>query len=276
MIISNQEFALNALKQIGYYRFTGYAIQFRKEKNNSDYQENVKFENVLSIYEADEELRQLLRFYIEKCEVFYKTLISNEFSFIKCMEEPHNQHYEEKNYYNKESFAKILESLEKEKQYNKDSLMVTHHYEKYNGEMPFWVMVEIMSFSNLSKLFKCMYINDKTEICKNLNVNYLTLENHLHCLTVLRNKCAHGSRLYNATFNPPAKFTSEFYRRNKSLRNNTLFAYILVLMKRLPNRTDRIELYNSLNVILEKYRNDVDLSLLGFPENYDKVLKNII
>ena len=32
-----------------------------------------------------------------------------------------------------------------------------------------------------------------------------TLENHLHCLSVLRNKCAHTARMYNTDFNPPAK-----------------------------------------------------------------------
>lgn len=38
-----------------------------------------------------------------------------------------------------------------------------------------------------------------------------TLENHLHCLSVLRNKCAHAARMYNMNFNPPAKFTTFFF-----------------------------------------------------------------
>ena len=41
-----------------------------------------------------------------------------------------------------------------------------------------------------------------------------TLENHLHCLSVLRNKCAHAARMYNTDFNPPAKFTSSFLRKH--------------------------------------------------------------
>ena len=35
-----------------------------------------------------------------------------------------------------------------------------------------------------------------------------TPENPLHCLSVLRNKCAHAARMYNTDFNPPAKFTT--------------------------------------------------------------------
>jgi abortive infection bacteriophage resistance protein len=41
-----------------------------------------------------------------------------------------------------------------------------------------------------------------------------TLENHLRCLPVLRNKCAHAARMYNTDFNPTAKFTASFLRNN--------------------------------------------------------------
>ena len=47
-----------------------------------------------------------------------------------------------------------------------------------------------------------------------------TLENHLHCLAVLRNKCAHAARMYNTDFNPPAKFTTSFLRKHPEIKNN--------------------------------------------------------
>ena len=52
--------AENILKEINYYRFTGYALQFRKNKSNSDLIENCDFEKILKIYKFDEELRVLL------------------------------------------------------------------------------------------------------------------------------------------------------------------------------------------------------------------------
>ena len=70
--------------------------------------------------------------------------------------------------------------------------------------MPLWVMVELMSFSNISKLYSSMYISEKETIAQAVGIKYKTLENHLHCLSVLRNKCAHAARLYNTEFNPPA------------------------------------------------------------------------
>ena len=53
-----------------------------------------------------------------------------------------------------------------------------------------------------------MYYSEKDAIVHMVGVGRDTLENHLHCLSVLRNKCAHAARMYNTDFNPPAKFTT--------------------------------------------------------------------
>ena len=73
-----------------------------------------------------------------------------------------------------------------------------------------------------------MYISEQNKIAKAVGIGRETLENHLHCISVLRNKCAHAARLYNTEFYPPARFTSEFLRKNSEVRNNSLFAYTLV------------------------------------------------
>lgn len=42
---------------------------------------------------------------------------------------------------NKAGHKKIIESLHREENYNKDSLIVKHHREKYENKMPLWVCV---------------------------------------------------------------------------------------------------------------------------------------
>ena len=37
MVISDREEAKDILKKVNYYRFTGYALQFRKDPSGSDY-----------------------------------------------------------------------------------------------------------------------------------------------------------------------------------------------------------------------------------------------
>ena len=208
--INNCKHATDILTFVNYYRLTGYALQFRVSENESLYTGNISFDDVYNIYKADEHLRNLLRLYIEKAEIYYRTQIAYGFAISKCTVPPYDQHYNENNFYDKDGYNRVMENFGREKDYYKDSLIVKHHKDKYSGKMPIWVMVELMSFSGLSKLYKSMYISEKSEIAKAIGVNYTTLENHLHCLSVLRNKCAHGARLYNTEFYPPAKFTSDF------------------------------------------------------------------
>lgn len=276
MTIENEENAKKLLSEINYYRFTGYALQFRKQADKSDYISELSFDKIYRIYQFDESLRDIFRKYIERTEVYYRTLISYNFSIVKCLHPPHDQHYDENNFYNKQGYKEVMDSFNKEKNYYKDSLIVKHHKLKYNSRMPLWVIVELMSFSNTSKLYSSMYTSEKEKISAEVGVGQETLENHLHCLAVLRNKCAHAARLYNTEFNPPARFTRQYLRRHPEIKNNSLFAYALVLVKRLPDETMKKSLISDLSIVIEKYEYDIDLSKIGFPTNYEELLNNSI
>ena len=76
MVISDREKAKDILKKVNYYRFTGYALQFRKDPSGSDYIEGTTFETVYHLYKVDEILRDTFRRYIEIAEVYYRTQIA--------------------------------------------------------------------------------------------------------------------------------------------------------------------------------------------------------
>lgn len=61
IIISDREKAKDILKRVNYYRFTGYALQFRKDSSSSDYEEGTTFETVYHLYKVDEILRDTFR-----------------------------------------------------------------------------------------------------------------------------------------------------------------------------------------------------------------------
>lgn len=273
MIVEDEDRVKKILAEINYYRFTGYALQYRKKADKSDYKEDITFEHVYRIYQFDARLRDIFRRYIERVEIYYRTQISYGFSLIKCTDPPYEQHYEENNFYNKQGYREVMDSFQKEKNYYKDSLIVKHHKIKYGSKMPLWVIVELMSFSNTSKLYSAMYKTDKQKIADNVGTGYATLENHLHCLAVLRNKCAHAARLYNTQFNPPAKFTAGYLRKHPEVRNDSLFAYVLVLLRRLPDVSTKLALISDIQSVIDEYKDDIDLSLIGFPTEYLKLLK---
>ena len=100
------------------------------------------------------------------------------------------------------------------------------------------------------------------------------MENHFHCLSILRNKCAHAARMYNTDFNPPAKFTTSLLRKHPEIKNNSLFAYTLVLLKTLPDESSKKFLIQTVETVLSEYRDDIVLKLIGFPENYMEIMRN--
>ena len=270
------EYYKEILEKVNYYRFTGYALQFRVGENESDFVSGTTFEQIYEIYLFDEELRNLLREYIEIAEIYYRSEIAYNFSLVKCKNPPHDQHYDERNYCNKKGFREVMDTFQKEKNYYKDSLIVKHHKNKYSGKMPLWVIVELMSFSNISKLYNAMYYSEKDVIANAVGTGRGVLENNLHCLSVLRNKCAHAAKLYNTDYNPPATLPVNFLRKNPSIKNNSLFAYFLVLLRRLPDENYRKDMYNEIVVLLDKYRGKINLDKIGFPENYKELIERNI
>jgi len=55
-----------------------------------------------------------------------------------------------------------------------------------------------------------------------------------------------------------------------------LFAYVLVLLRRLPNKEDKEEMLKNIQLLFSKYESDIDMKLIGFPRNYYDILSNSI
>ncbi len=272
MSVKDRKDAEEFLQRVNYYRFTGYALQFRVAPHDSDYIDGTDFDNIRKIYEFDQELRDILRKWIEVLEVYFRTKISHSFGNDKCKQSPHDQHYYLKNYYNKAGAQEVFDSFKQQKFYYKDTLVMQHHQSKYGDKLPIWVITEMISFSNLSKLYSCMYDSNQDLIAQDTGTGRTVLKNNLHCLSVLRNKCAHAARLYNTDFKPSAQFPKKFLLRYPEVKNNSLFAYVFVALRRLPERKMRREFASEIRDIVSKYEEDIDLSLIGFPENYYSIM----
>ena len=276
MIIDSKDKALAILKRVNYYRFTGYALENRKSKHSSDYQIGTSFENVWQRYQFDVEMRHILRKAIENVEIYYRTQISYVFSIRKCGSPPHDQHYDRENYFRKDAFDSLVQNIKRETGYYWDSLIVNHHKLKYDNKMPLWVLVEVMTFSSLSKFYKCMYISDQEAISKTVGTSAAILGNNLHCLANLRNKCAHADRLYGKVFNPPVRLGRNFLQKHPEIKNDTLFGYIVMLIKRLPDKVHQKEAIDEILLVMEKYESEITLSEVGFPKSYRIILQNLI
>ena len=272
--VQDRNFAIEFLSRVNYYRFTGYALQFRKSPHDSDYIAGITFELVAEIYRFDCDLRHLLHKQIEILEIFYRTQIAYHFSMSKCFLPPHNQHYDLTIFFDQENAKTVINNFNNKRKYHKDSLIYQHHQRKYNNQFPLWVIAEMLSFSDLSKLYSCMYNSEQNAIAQAVGTGHSVLKNHLHCLSVLRNKCAHAARLYNTNFMPSAQLPRSFLREYREVMNDSLFTYILVVVKRLPKDSQKLEFISELTDLIENYQDSIDLKLLNFPDDFVQILKD--
>lgn len=270
--IGDEAKTLKILQRVNYYKLSDYGLGFRNERYSDLYKLGTSFELLYELFLFDEEIRIFLLKFLLKIEIYLRTRIANDFSLIKCKESPYNQHYDSENYYRKEKFQEVFNSLEKEKDNNSDSLVIKHHDKKYNGKMPLWVIVELLSFSNLSKYYNSLFESDKKIIADKLGVAHKVLSNHMHCLSVLRNKCAHSSRIYNNDFVPPAKLGSEYLKKYNDVFNDSLFAYCRIIYLRLPEEKDKKDFVKGLKSIISDYEESINLSDIGFPKDWLKVI----
>lgn len=193
LIIDDEEVAKKFLANLNYYRLSAYTLTLRKDDH---FYANVNFSDIMQIYRFDMELRAALMYLLESIEVSMRTYIGYY----------HAKAFGARGYYKEESFEDVdrfhkFESDYKSaiEEYGDKEVFVKHHNDIYDGKFPIWVLVELLTFGSLSRLFKNLTPEVRNEICRNNygKINDEYIGNWLQGCTILRNICAHRGRLFN-------------------------------------------------------------------------------
>lgn len=196
--IIDEALAKHYLLHVGYYRLAGYWWPMQIDKVNHIFKANSKFEDVVSLYNFDCELRILLFDVIEKIEISLRTKLiyhlSHEFDPWWFQDTTLFQ----------DSGALIvtLAAIKEEIDRSKDTF-IRDHKKKYKEDLrfpPAWKTLELTSFGSLSKLYGNLKntIKSKDTIAEELGaVNHTYLPSWLQSIAQIRNYCAHHSRLWN-------------------------------------------------------------------------------
>ena len=261
--IEDKDYAKSVLNRVSYYRLVkAYSITL---KENGKYIEATTFENIVDLYLFDMELRHILFSLIEHIEVHLRAVITNYFSLKYG-----NFGYKDLSNYKKKNFQKsTIKELEREVKRNKKSPFI-HNFEKNykDGEIPFYAAIEVASFGTLSKMYKNMENEDKKEIAKEFEVDYIYLESWIENLSYVRNICAHFGRLYGAKLTKTPKLYKEYL--NQGISNNTIFASIINL-KILAEDDYYDKFHSDLLEIINKYPS-AELNHLGFIRNWQSII----
>jgi abortive infection bacteriophage resistance protein len=150
---------------------------------------------------------------------------------------------------------------------------VKHFKEKYTSErhLPIWMICEVISFGQISQLFKGLRKHDRQAIAREkFQVDQKVMISWLHTLVYVRNLCAHHCRIWNRTLAIRPKI---LHRSSKwwNVRNDKLFCIILVL-KHLTNIQHKWDEWTrKLFTLLETF-SYVDTSKMGFPDNWKRLI----
>lgn len=208
LIIRDEEDAKNKLLIGNFYNIiNGYKSPFLEKSESEKFIKGCTFEEIYELYTFDRNLRSIIFPAILTIENKLRSLIAYYFSeryghanylALDNFDLPPNATLElklKRRTYVLELISSIHSTLSiavEKKEY------ITHYISKY-GFVPLWVLVNDLTFGQLSKFYSLMKQPEKIKVSMYWdNLKYTDLESFLKTLSFFRNLCAHDDRIYNA------------------------------------------------------------------------------
>ena len=195
-----------ALKSVGFYRLRGYSFQLY-DNATKKYIPGTEFEDVLQLYQFDRELSVLIFSMISKIEVALRVrLVEALLIYGDPLVLQDSSIFREKKLY-WQNMSTIASEIARS-----NDVFIKHNFDNYDGEVPVWAVVEVLSFGTLSKIIKNLKTGNGSpySLLAN-NYQYKSKKGNLvkpsqkmfaswvQGVSILRNMCAHNSRIYNRT-----------------------------------------------------------------------------
>ena len=265
LIIENRDRAIETLRNVNYYTLTGYLFPFKK---SNIYQKSTSMNLAIRLYHFDNEIRNVLTALMVEVEEKLKTRIAYNIA-IAHSDDP--LIYTDVNYFKSANdHSHFMADFQSNVRNNREVSFVKHHIQKYRSQFPIWVAVNLFTLGNLKYLYKNIPSRDRKNISREFNVSPKTLDGWIDTLRILRNKLAHNMRLYGTTFQKTPKLEKHHSIR---ITNNRLFANFVLLKYLLDDSEVWQSAIVNLDKIFVKYQDSVELSKIGFPEDWKNTLE---
>lgn len=266
MEIADSQAAEFYLQHYNYYRLGAYWLPFEEDHGAHRFKPGTKLDDVLTLYTFDRELRLLVMDAIERVEVSVRAQWAYQMGHCHG---PHS-HLASGIARNKYHWQRNIEDLTKEVE-RSEEIFIQHITATYKEKLPpTWAACEVMSLGLLSRWYTNLSpISTRQKIAKAYEIDDKVLQSWLHHLSIVRNICAHHSRLWDRSFSiqvatpksKPVHLAGEFLH-SKRLYNT--FVMLIHLMDIIAPHSD----WHSRIMSLLATPN-IQLSLMGFPENWE-------
>ena len=266
MTIDDPKRAEHYLDFISYYRLSVYMLPFQDERHS--FKKPVSFEKILRLYSFDRRLRLLSMDALERIEVAFRTVIVNCLS-EKCgafwLENPDCFHDKNK----RNTQTSMLEEIRKQIEQQKTAPSLEHYYQTYSAPEipPAWIVFEILPFGCVSRIYENLKRPYRKAVAEKFGIEESILQSWFHALSVLRNSCAHHSRIWNRKYPFKIKKANAFPELNTAERFYCFALIIDILLSRIvqtPTWTRR------LKETINEFSDIVNPLQMGFPADWDK------
>lgn len=288
LTIDDVDYALDMLERVGYYALiSGYKNLYRN-KTIGKYRDGTRFEDIVALFRFDERLRELFLRYLLHIERHIRSLIS--YYFTATHGESQTAYLSACNYdpsdKAKDDIAKLINVLSNKAVHSKDCEYINYQRTKYSN-VPLWVLVNVLTFGNISNMYSCLTQSMRSKICKNFDlVNENEMSKFLQVLTKYRNVCAHSERLFSYRVKELIPDTIFHKKLNVSKKGTVyangksdLFAVVIIFKLLLP-RDDFKRFKSDLSLIISGFLNQTSqiaenelLRHMGFPENWKNITR---
>ncbi|MDE1489106.1 Abi family protein [Xenorhabdus bovienii] len=287
MAINDREHAKKKLSQVGYYRLSGFWFPCQitvqeengKTKKGNKFLPETCFRDVYDLYLFDKKMRLLMMDALERIEVFIRSIIAHEMGAIHPLSYRHDEHINPSQLINKKNNdkpsprKKWMDKQDSKIESSKDDFIKWHKAE-YEG-IPFWVVVETWDFGLMSKYYAMLNGKHQDTILSKLGIskgNGPILRNWLSAMNVLRNRCAHHSRIWNKNNEPKLKKLDHEDFNTLNLEEsayNKMYGMITVLWFLIKKIGPGSDWLNNVAELISKKPNlpGCYLKSMGFPDN---------
>ena len=178
-----------------YYRISGYTLTLRQ---NDKFYPNASFDNIKQIYQFDKRLRHSILSLTEEIEVRVKSMLAYYHSQKygpMGYKDVNTFHCADGNRVNAEAISNFLtvqkKAMQQQDRMSETELFLKHFKEKNGGELPIWAYVEVLTISDISKMYGILDIDIQKAIAKEFgychNTGHELLAQLLHNITIVRN-----------------------------------------------------------------------------------------
>lgn len=288
LIVTDTNFATTSLKNISYFGLIGgYKHPFIDVQTHK-YINNTTFEDIVALYEFDEELRGLFFKYL--CHIEIKLCSSISYYFCQKHGERQEEYLNPNNYStapkSKRGVIKLIKILDNVANKNKDHKYLVYQRNKYHN-IPLWVILNALTFGQISKIFKFLPQKMLGLICQDFgNIKKNDMIKYLKVLTLYRNVCAHNERLFSHhtyssipdTFihkklNIPKHHSKYIYGKNDLFCVVITFRYLLPQADFLVFKKHLMHIFNQYEKKNSNLKLDKLYEYMGFPSNWKHITK---